>query len=78
MNVDEKVGCACSYRRKTISRRLPDGCSIFTAELQAILLALLAVKESRRKKIIICSDSKSTLQAFEQNESEHSTCLKEP
>ena len=62
--IDEKVGCACSYRRKTISRRLPDGCSIFTAELQAILLALLAVKESRKKKFIICSDSKSALQAL--------------
>jgi len=62
--IDGRVGCACSYRRKTISRRLPDGCSIFTAELQAILLALLAVKESHRKKFIICSDSKSALQAL--------------
>jgi hypothetical protein len=62
--MDGRVACACWYRNKAISRRLPDGCSIFTAELHAILLALLAVKESSRKKFIICSDSKSALQAL--------------
>ncbi|XP_055862095.1 uncharacterized protein LOC129922043 [Biomphalaria glabrata] len=62
--MEGKVACACSFRNKTISRRLPDGCSIFTAELHAILLALMAVKASERRKFIICSDSKSTLQAL--------------
>ncbi|XP_055870084.1 uncharacterized protein LOC129923389 [Biomphalaria glabrata] len=62
--MEGKVACACSFRNKTISRRLPDGCSIFTAELHAILLALMAVKASERRKFIICSDSKSALQAL--------------
>jgi hypothetical protein len=45
-------------------KRLPDHSSIFTAELDALLLALRMVYQSRDTKFLIVSDSLSALQAF--------------
>lgn len=45
--------------------RLPDGLSIFTAELVAILWALHWLEEGGEEKAIICSDSLSGLMAIE-------------
>ena len=45
--------------------RLPNGSSVFTAELQAISLALKKVEVSIHKKFVIFSDSKSCLQAIQ-------------
>jgi len=47
------------------SERLPDICSIFTAELMAIYKALQIACRSHYGKFVICSDSKSALQALE-------------
>ena len=42
-----------------------DGCSIFTAEVEAINKVLTYVKVSTRKSFVIFSDSMSVLQAIE-------------
>jgi ribonuclease HI len=46
------------------SERLPDISSIFTAELTAIYVAVKIVRDSDIEKFVICSDSKSALQAL--------------
>ncbi len=46
------------------SRRLPDGISIFTAELVTLLWALWWVEERGLGKIILCTDSLSALMAL--------------
>ena len=45
--------------------QLPDGASIFSAELSAILLALDMVERSTNDKFVIFSDSLSSLQALD-------------
>ena len=61
--VETKVASAyvCPYR--TRGYRLRNGCSIFTAEVEAINKALTYVKVSTRKSFVIFSDSMSVLQA---------------
>ena len=49
--------------------RLRDGCSIFTAEIEAINKTLSYVKVSTRNSFVIISDSMSVLQAIESQES---------
>ena len=44
--------------------RLPDSCSVFTAELRGILLALKHIYQSEEKYFLILSDSLSALQAI--------------
>ena len=44
--------------------RLPDDCSIFSAELKAIFLALKHVYKSKNSHFLICSDSLSALEAL--------------
>ena len=44
--------------------RLPDGTSIFSAELHAIFLALNYIHTQRHRQAVICSDSRSALQAL--------------
>ena len=53
------------------SRRLRDHCSIYTAELQAILFALKQVYQSKEKKFMIFSDSLSALQARKNFKTDH-------
>ena len=67
--VETKVASAyvCPYGIRDY--RLRDGCSIFTAEVEAINKALTYVKVSLRKGFVIFSDSMSVLQAIESQES---------
>ena len=59
----------CPYG--TRSYRLRDGCSIFTAEVEAIDKALKYVKVSSMKCFVIFSDNMSVLQAIESQESKN-------
>lgn len=49
---------------QTSSARLAGGCSIFCAELYAVLLALQHIHHSSEHNILIISDSLSAVQAF--------------
>ena len=65
--VDEKVAAAAVSSvapNRPFSCRLRGYCSIYTAELQAILFALKQVFQSKEKKIMIFSDSLCALQAL--------------
>ncbi|WP_419637581.1 ribonuclease H family protein, partial [Thiolapillus sp.] len=53
------------------SCRLRDHCSIYTAELQAILLALKQAYQSQESKFMIFSDSLSALQALGKLKTDH-------
>ena len=53
-----------SNLKNPFKRRLLDDSSVFTAELNAIRLALRQVYQSRKKKFLILSDSLSSLQAI--------------
>ena len=44
--------------------RLPDAASIFRGEIYALLLAIDVVRRSKEKKIVIFSDSTSSLQSI--------------
>ena len=69
--VETKVASAyvCPYGRR--GYRLRDGCSIFTAEVEAINKALTYVNVFSRKSFVIFSDSLSVLQAIESQESKN-------
>ena len=69
--VETKVASAyvCPYGTRVY--RLRDGCSIFTAEVEAINKALTYVKVSSKKSFVIFSDSMSVLQAIESQESKN-------
>ena len=54
---------------------LRDHCSIYTAELQAILFALKQAYQSQESKFMICSDSLSALQALEKIKTDHSLLI---
>ena len=69
--VDTKVASAYICPYGTRGYRLRDGCSIFTAEEEAINKALIYVKVSTRKSFVIFSDSMSVLQAIESRESKN-------
>ena len=51
--------------------RLPDNCSIYTAELTAILMALQFIERSHLRQFMICSDSMSSLQALKNKLIDH-------
>ena len=72
--VETKVASAYVCPYGTRGYRLRDGCSIFTAEVEAINKALTYVKVSTRKSFVIFSDSMSVLQAIESQESKKSSC----
>lgn len=48
--------------------RLPDGLSVFTAELVGLLWALKWVETSKEERVVICSDSMSALMVLEGGE----------
>ncbi len=58
------VTSAAIINNHTISRRLPDGTSVFSAEAKAIQLALQHVKNCNLSNVIVFSDSLSCLQAI--------------
>jgi ribonuclease HI len=62
--VGDRVACAAVSNTTTYNRRLPDGASIYSAELTAILLALDLAKRDRSTKFFICTDSLSSLEAI--------------
>ncbi|XP_044755013.1 uncharacterized protein LOC123313966 [Coccinella septempunctata] len=59
-----RVGCAYLTNRGPKKFKLPSDCSIFTAELIAILQALEYVKKTKITHSIICTDSLSAIQAI--------------
>ena len=65
--VDEKVGAASTWEFGTLKTRLPNKCTIFSAEAIALINALKTVKASQRKQFIVFTDSLSCLQSI-QNE----------
>ena len=67
--VETKVASAYVCPYGTRGYRLRDGCSIFTAEVEAINKALTYVNVSSRKIFVMFSDSMSVLQAIESQES---------
>ena len=56
---------------KTEKHRLLDASSIYTAELQAIMLAIKQIKQSTETNFLVLSDSLSALQALENNKFDH-------
>ena len=71
--VETKVASAYVCPYGTRGYRLRDGCSIFTAEVEAINKALTYVNVSTRNSFLIFSDSMSVLQAIESQESKFIT-----
>ena len=61
---EEKVGCAFTTNNFSKTLRLPDGASIFTAEIKAVELALEFIKTNPDNKFITFSDSLSGLKAL--------------
>ena len=60
----DTAGSACVSPSDTYKCRLPDGASIFSAEIKAIDLALDHIEQSRNSDFIIFSDSLSVLQSL--------------
>lgn len=58
---DNGVGFAVVTPNNTLSRRIPDAASVFTAEIQAIRTALATGIRYRNTNIVICSDSRSAV-----------------
>ena len=56
---------------QTISRKLNQQCSIFTADLQAIQDALVLISNSNQDRFTVYSDSKSALQALDLYNNSH-------
>ena len=68
---DKGVGCAVVFPTSYIETALPSVTSIFTAELQALWLALNYIFYSTGTFFTIFSDSKSALQAIQVYHSDH-------
>jgi ribonuclease HI len=68
---NDRVASADIYNRKAVGVRLAGSASIYTAEIQAILLALQEIEMSNKKNFIIFSDSLSTLQALDNCNTNH-------
>ena len=70
----EAVGAAAvpsKKTQKTSQLRLPDGSSIYTAELKALLLALKYAYQSKSCKFLIVSDSLSALEGLSSRKITH-------
>ena len=67
-----KVAAACVSRTQTRKCRLPDNASIFSAESQAINMALDYIEEANLSKVIIFSDSLSVLQSINNSKIDNS------
>ena len=61
---ENRVGAAAVVKHKFFVRRLPDGSSVYSAELTALELALNYILESHHSKFVIFSDSLSSLKAL--------------
>ena len=65
------VGCAYVLGNRRERFKLPDNCSVFTAEAVAVLRALIHVEVSGIPKCVICTDSLSVLNALKGSVSTH-------
>ena len=54
---DGRVGHGLIMRGQVLRSALPDTCSVYTAELSAILHALKEIQLCRAHKYLLCSDS---------------------
>ncbi|XP_055926878.1 uncharacterized protein LOC129958418 [Argiope bruennichi] len=61
---DGHVGCGIVFPSETLSHRLHNCCSVYTAELMAIFCALQKISAATQHNIIIYSDSMSALKAL--------------
>ena len=73
---EEKVGAAAWWEHGKIKTRLPDGCTIFSAEATGLINALKIIRPSHKKKFIIFTDSLSCLQAIENEDLTNPLILK--
>ena len=67
-----KVAAVCVSRTQTRICNLPDNASIFSAESQAINMALDYIEEANLSKLIIFSDSLSVLQSINNSKIDNS------
>jgi len=63
--IDDQVASAVVYNDTIETTRLPDGLSIFTAEMYAIMCALTRICRIKGKNFIIFSDSMFSLEAVD-------------
>lgn len=70
-----KVAFAFVTPESTTSERIPDGCSIFTAEAFAVFRSLQYIKSSPFKKFVIFTDSLSLIQSIEMENQKNSIVL---
>ena len=71
---DGRVAAAAVLQQnplRVFKHRLVDGSSVFSAELQAILLALKHIYQSKESNFVVISDSLSALQALHNNRLDH-------
>ena len=62
--MDSGVGFAVHSPIRNISHSLPKHASIFTAEIMAIMYATLVIKDSHNTHHVICTDSRSSVEAL--------------
>lgn len=63
--LDNKAAAAVVTENNILRTRLPDGASIFSAEIRALHIATEIIKISRYKKFVIFVDSMSVLESIE-------------
>lgn len=68
---DKQVSAAMVDGQQTTGVVLPRHCSVFTAEAYALLLALDHAQTTGRRKVLVCTDSKSCLQAMSALDLDH-------
>lgn len=62
--MNSEAGCGVYGQHSSFSFKLAKPCSVFTAEVQALLLACKLIQEQLRGRYVICSDSLSALKAL--------------
>ena len=63
-----RVGSAAIGPHFRFAARLPDCCTVFSAEVYAIKRVILHIKSAHVPQATVCTDSKSTLQALQKTE----------
>jgi ribonuclease HI len=71
----DQVGYAAVINESTYSYKINNMASIFTAELLAILRATDAIKREQGQSFVICSDSRSALEALHRDRIDHPIVL---
>ena len=68
---EDGVGCAFTCDQTTSTLRLPPEASIFTAELVSIQKALLFCMDKEDRRVVVCSNSQSSIAAIQHLNSKH-------